>query len=454
MARIDALYLRARAYAKLDDYDRAIALYRDALRAGVKGERRVQALYYIGWLPYDKGRYADALPGLDAFLKAVRKDELRNYVIWAKGWSLYRLKRWKDALKVFDQMEDLGNCLVAGKAMYWGGLAWRALGDPGRADASLRKLVATYPLTWYAVLAAKRLKEWHGTPLPDWMTGPEVGTPRPAPSWPFDELPPALAADLRRVKDLADVGEDVRARELWAPLQKKVEAHVHGEARARMMLTVDDAIEDYHDLFERGQGEFARDLGQVPTPANALYWRLFYPEAHRSLARIAAARFDLPEHWVYSIMRQESRYQPRQISYTAALGIMQMIPKTAKIVGRAIGVPFQIETFFQPGRNVLFCTYYLAELLRDFKGQVVFASAAYNAGAPAIKRFLARHRGLPLDEMVEHISYNESRNYCRKVAEHLIRYAYLHLPPAERAKLYGMIFPDKVDYDVGTAVDY
>ena len=259
---------------------------------------------------------------------------------------------------------------------------------------------------------------------------------------------------LRRVKDLAEAGEIDRARHAYLPIARSVERGLKGDERARFLLTVYDAIEDYHDLFERGQGEFARDLGQVPTPANALYWRLFYPEAHRSLARIAAARFDLPEHWVYSIMRQESRYQPRQISYTAALGIMQMIPKTAKIVGRAIGVPFQIETFFQPGRNVLFCTYYLAELLRDFKGQVVFASAAYNAGAPAIKRFLARHRGLPLDEMVEHISYNESRNYCRKVAEHLIRYAYLHLPPAERAKLYGMIFPDKVDYDVGTAVDY
>jgi soluble lytic murein transglycosylase len=153
-------------------------------------------------------------------------------------------------------------------------------------------------------------------------------------------------------------------------------------------------------------------------------------------------------------MRQESRYRPAQVSHTAALGLMQMIPKTAKVVGRALGVRFDVGTFFEPGRNVLFCSYYLAALLRDFRGQLVFASAAYNAGAPAIKRFLERHRGLPFDAMVEHIAYNEARNYCRKVAEHLIRYAYLHLPPPERAALYARLFPDAVDYDVGTDVEY
>jgi soluble lytic murein transglycosylase len=73
--------------------------------------------------------------------------------------------------------------------------------------------------------------------------------------------------------------------------------------------------------------------------------------------------------------------------------------------------------------------YYLSELLKDFKGQILFASAAYNSGAPAIKRFMHENKGLPFDEMVESIPYNEGRNYARKVAEHLTRYAYMHLKP-------------------------
>jgi len=86
--------------------------------------------------------------------------------------------------------------------------------------------------------------------------------------------------------------------------------------------------------------------------------------------------------------------------------------------------------------------------------QIVFASAAYNSGAPAIKRFMAANRGLGLDEMVEMIPYNEGRNYCRKVAEHLVWYGAIYLEPAERLQLYDRIFPAEVDYRFGSAVDY
>lgn len=450
----DAAFLRARAHARLEEYGAAAREYREALRMGVRGDRRVQALYYLGWLPYDHGRYTEALPHLDRFLKEVKRHDLRSYVIWAKGWSLYRLKRWKDAIAVFEQMIPLGNCLVAGKAMYWGGMAYRQLGDRRSAARWMRRVVESYPLTWYAVLGAKRLREWEGAPLPAWMTGPAAGLPDPGPFWPFDRLPEDLAAALRRVKDLAEVGEVERAREAYRPVARSIERRLSGRDKAAFLLTVYDATEDYNELFRRARDEFGSKMGDIPDPGTALYWMAYYPRAHRSLASVLAHRFGIPEQWIYAIMRQESRYQAGQVSHTAAIGIMQMIPRTAKRVSRALSVPFQVETFFAPGRNLLFCTWYLGELLRDFKGQIVFASAAYNTGAPAIKRFLAARRGAPLDEMVELIPYNEGRNYCRKVAEHLIRYAWLHLPPDDRARLYEQVFPDRVDYDLGTQVDF
>ena len=72
-----------------------------------------------------------------------------------------------------------------------------------------------------------------------------------------------------------------------------------------------------------------------------------------------------------------------------------------------VKVPEPFEPLFAAAEK------YVAALFKDFKEQIVFASAAYNSGAPAIKRFLARNRGLPFDEMVESIAYNEGRNYAR-----------------------------------------
>ncbi len=454
MGRAEAIWWRARAHAKLEEYDRARALYREYLKVAPKGPNRVQALYYIGWLPYDHGKYEDALPDLDAFLRVVKRDRLRSYIMWAKGWSLYKLGRFHEALRVFEDMTRMGNALVAGKAFYWGGMAHRALGNPNEAARWMREAVERYPLTYYAVLAAKRLHEWQKEPLPRWMVGPAVGLPDPAPFWPFERLPTPIARALRRVKDFSDVGEIGRARRAYRPIARDVERRFRGSEKARLLLTVYDAIEDYHALYERAPREFGRELGRLPTKDNAVFWMLYYPRAHRDLVHVLSRRFGMPEHWAYAIMRQESRYRPRQVSHTAALGIMQMIPKTAKVVAAALRVPFAVEGFFEAGRNLLFGHYYLSVLLRDFKGQIVFASAAYNAGAPPVKRFLASHRGLPADAMVEHISYNEARNYCRMVASHLVRYAYLHLPPKERAALYRDLFPDTVDYDLGDSVNY
>jgi len=67
---------------------------------------------------------------------------------------------------------------------------------------------------------------------------------------------------------------------------------------------------------------------------------------------------------------------------------MQMIAATAHIVGGQVGIRWELDSFFDPGVNILFGTKYLSDLYRDFKGQIVFASAAYNSGAPAIRRFM------------------------------------------------------------------
>jgi len=450
----EAVYLKARSLARLEEYDQAADLYGKYLSMAPRGKRRVKALYYLGWLPYDHGRYQKALPYLDGFLRKVKRHKLRSYIVWAKAWSLYKLKRYREALKVFDRMIRMGNPLVAGKAMYWGGMADWAIGHRNEAVRLMKMVVERYPMTWYAVLGAKRLNQWEGTPLPKWMSGPAVGLPEPADYWPFDRLPPALAKRLREVRDLSEVGEIERARKAYGRIARRVERRFKGREKARLLLTVYDTIEDYHALYRRARSEFAGRMGGVPDRKSALFWMLRYPRAHHDLADVLSRRFAMPEHWIYSIMRQESRYRHGQVSHTAALGIMQMIPKTARVVSKALGVPFDVDSFFGPGRNLLFGNYYLGALLRDFKGQIVFASAAYNAGAPPIRRFMEAHRGLPFDEMVEHISYNEARNYCRMVAGHLVRYAYLHLTTGQRKALYEKLFPDVVDYDLGVDIDY
>jgi len=450
----ERIYALARAYAKLEDYESAWQLYKKYLEIAPKGSRRERALYYLGWLPYDKGEYEKALPYLDLYLKKMRKGSLRSYIIWAKGWALFKLGRYKEALSVFDAMRKMGNPLVAGKAMYWGGVALMNVGEKEKAKAYWEDCVRTYPLTYYAFLSARKLEQVFKIKPYGWVKALWSGGIEIKPFWGFERLPETLAKTLQEVKDLSEVGEVEKARKVYAKVRAQVEKRFKGKEKALFLLTVNDAIRDYHALFERATKEFSRFIGRLPNSENKVFWALWYPKAYKHHCEVLAHRFGIPGLWIYSIMRQESRYRPHQISYTAALGVLQMIPKTAKIVSKALGVPFVVQRFFNEGQNLLFGTYYLSALYKDFKKQIVFASAGYNAGAPPIKRFMQTHKGLPFDEMVEHISYNEARNYCRMVASHLLHYIAIYGAQGDPSALISSVFPQIADYELENAVDY
>jgi soluble lytic murein transglycosylase-like protein/TolA-binding protein len=454
MSEPERLYAEARAYGKIEDYESAWQLYKKYLEIAPKGRWRERALYYLGWLPYDKGDYEKALPYLDLYLKKMRRGSLRSYIVWAKGWALFKLGRYKEALAIFDRMRKMGNPLVAGKAMYWGGVAFLRMGDKENAKKYWEECTKTYPLTYYAYLSARKLEQVFNIKTYGWVKGLSSGGMQAKTFWGLERLPKALAKTLQEVKDLSEVGEIEKARKVYGKIRGQVEKRFKGKDKALFLLTVNDAIRDYHALFERATKEFSRYLGRVPNKENAVFWALWYPRAYKSHCEVLSQRFGIPEFWVYSIMRQESRYRPHQISYTAALGVLQMIPKTAKIVSKALGVPFVVQRFFNEGQNLLFGTYYLSALNKDFKKQIVFASAGYNAGAPPIKRFMQRHKGLPFDEMVEHISYNEARNYCRMVASHILHYIAIYGAQGDPSALISSVFPPDADYELGSEVDY
>ncbi|HPV03801.1 MAG TPA: transglycosylase SLT domain-containing protein [Myxococcota bacterium] len=449
----EGTFLLGRIHAKLEDYGAAEKCFREYLATGAKVKRMLSS-YYLAWLPYDHGEYERALPLMDRFLKEYRSSGRYSYMIWFKGWSLFRLKQYREAISVFESMKKLGNNLVAGKAMYWGGVALHRLGDHKGARVWMNEVISRYPLTWYSVLAAKRLKQWYRTPLPGWMTAPAALAGDYEPMFDSPRIG-RLASEAAKVSaGLFAAGRPAEAWRVWRPHADAAEKRLAGRDRARFMLTMADVTEQYSRLFKASGKVFGGRLGRTPSRDTGLFWAARYPKAYRLLVGAASRQTGIPELWVYSIMRQESRYDPGQVSHTAALGVMQMIAATARIVGRRVGVEWEVDTFFEPGRNILFGTRYLADLLSDFKGQIVFASAAYNSGAPAIRRFMKANRGLELDEMVEMIPYNEGRNYCRKVAEHLVRYGAIYIEPGPRAKLYDSIFPDTVDYDLGGTVDY
>jgi soluble lytic murein transglycosylase len=139
-----------------------------------------------------------------------------------------------------------------------------------------------------------------------------------------------------------------------------------------------------------------------------------YPTPHREALSAATRQWDLDEALMFAIIRQESRFMPQARSRVGAMGLMQLMPATARWVARQIPVqPFTPSMLTQPEVNVLMGTYYFRRVLSDL-GHPILATAAYNAGPGRARRW-RDERALEGAIYAETIPFNETRDYVKKV---------------------------------------
>ena len=180
----------------------------------------------------------------------------------------------------------------------------------------------------------------------------------------------------------------------------------------------------------------------ILTLARSGYWddlTLRFPLAHRSLVTAAAAEHGLPQDWVYAVIRQESAFDADAASAADAIGLMQLLPSTARQVASRLGLaPPRRLDLIDPALNIRLGSAYLAAMRTRFGGRSLLATAAYNAGPNAARRWLA-DEPLPGDLWLTRIPYRETRDYVRRVLTYRVVYrARLGLPPLH---LHALLSP-------------
>lgn len=119
------------------------------------------------------------------------------------------------------------------------------------------------------------------------------------------------------------------------------------------------------------------------------------------LIRAAAEKHGVDEKLIGHVIAAESNFNPRAVSRKRALGLMQLLPRTA--------VRFSVADAFDPAQNIEAGTRYLKELLERYSGNLPLALAAYNAGPEMVERY----RGVP--------PFPETQKYVRQITARLAR---------------------------------
>ncbi len=143
---------------------------------------------------------------------------------------------------------------------------------------------------------------------------------------------------------------------------------------------------------------------------------LRFPLVHRTLVESTARAAGVDAALAFAVIRQESAFTPDARSPAGALGLMQLLPHTARQVARRLGVRLSHRReLLDVATNLRLGITHLAELLRRYQGHRVLALAAYNAGARRVQRWWPKERIVAADLWLETLPIAETRNYVGNV---------------------------------------
>ncbi len=161
------------------------------------------------------------------------------------------------------------------------------------------------------------------------------------------------------------------------------------------------------------------------------------PRAYHAEVDKAAREFDLDPNLLLAVMRVESVYHRRIVSTVGAIGLTQIMPATGRRIANALGLDdFHTDALLDPRVNLRFSAWYLRSLLKRFEGRVPLAIASYNGGPHNVRAWIHDYgQHMPMDAFLEHIPFEQTHRYVRRVLGHYQAYRAQVSKPAYTIKL-------------------
>ena len=157
-------------------------------------------------------------------------------------------------------------------------------------------------------------------------------------------------------------------------------------------------------------------------------YRVAYPRAFAGSVLTQARAYNLSPALLWAVMRQESLFDPRAVSFSGARGLLQLIPSTWDYVAELLAEPPGDP--FRPADNIRYGAFYLSKLLTQFDGSLPESIAAYNGGPGYIGRLLETPAltgsADPYPDFYRAITRDETREYVSRVMFNYVVYTELY----------------------------
>ncbi len=428
-----AMFGLGRAQERLEKPEAAIATW-TALQAKWPGHpMAAEALVRASRRARKLGRHEQAMTLLETLVKEYPTHPERVEYWWDLAWTAWKAQEWETAAERFDQIareegqrKHWGQATWGERAIYWRGRCELKLGKKTEALSSWAYLVGRFPLTYYSHLSFNRLAALEPA------RARRLRPNRPIEPWDQEALTvlsalrinqsPALdtAVELTRMGLYSEAREDLKVRARRGALDSD-----------GMTLLLSLGLRDNRYRESASVIRWRGTLPRYPDEGGERLWKLAYPLPFWDTVKRFADKFGVNRYLVMALIRHESAYNPNAVSKARAMGLMQLLPATAKSVAKKL-----LNTrgpnnrqLKRPVTNVRLGTRLLRELMDHFGDNEALALAAYNAGAGRARGWYRERRRtdrMDTDAYVEEIPYRQTHSYVKSILATYGAYRYLY----------------------------
>jgi len=345
---------------------------------------------------------------------------------WRIAWVAYldRKPESADMLEAYVHQYPSSNYVP--DALYWLGRSYERSGNLGAARSFYLAGANRFPLTYFAARAADRLRpEPYGIGATPVNIAEVIGVIPPPPALPALDPPGMEAEEEReaRARALSDIAFDSSAELEYRAAYTATHAPkflIDAAGSAIAAGHYGGAMAEVRQAFPQLE---ARRFSDIPNEA----WRAAFPLPYEPNLRNAATRNQLDPMLVAGLIRQESAFESKAMSHAGAVGLMQVMPKTALKLARQMRVRYRRGELTDPGYNLSLGSRYLANLIQAF-GTPEAALAAYNAGEDHVVEWTMGQNYQETAEFVESIPFTETREYVQIVLRNADVYRKIYGP--------------------------
>ncbi len=388
-------------------------------KASPSSERVAELLYAIGRFYERRDRADQAAPFYTQLIRQFPQDDKSDDAHFWLAWRAHESKDYANAARLLtEHLANYGTVTEnRGKAAFWAAMDSERAGDKAQAMAIYQGMLKRYGVGWFGLNAERRIERLKREGVRPGNLESDIVLRKAVEGLQTIKLPqetikPSGYERIRKAEQLMQIAlHQLAMTELEAARENAPDSPLVNLRIAQIFRVQGENVAAINTL-KRSYPDYGQTL---PEEMSREVWDVFYPLKWWTNIKEEAKRHNLDPYQIAGLIRQETVFNAMAKSRANALGVMQLLPSTAKAVARSNNIgSITSNDLFNPNLNIQLGVAYVKQLQNEF-GRFEYVAAAYNGGETRVRRWVRESPNQEIEEWVEAIPLSETRAYVQGV---------------------------------------